>query len=304
MNIFQRWILTACAGFLVAETSVARAWDNDGHEAVTAVALQYAPTLRPKVAAVVARLPASKSWKRLEATGLSKHNPYQTQKSDPDGWVKALPSQVELAATFPDWARDYKGYVPSRYEKLHFYDLDFASGDDHFIETPNALTVLVPFEKSFRKSSPGEQAWELVWIMHIVGDLHQPLHCASRAVPGKGESDHGGNSITYERAKLHAFWDHLPDRSFGKDPSRYAASLLAGMNSLPSASKRALMKQAEDLNPNHWVKEGRELIVKIGYPADGRVPAGEYDADARQIADRQILLAGLRLSHVLEQVLR
>src|SRR6476646_5281439 len=88
---------------LLLMTQAVFAWGNAGHEAVVAVALQIDPSLRPRVEAILTDLPNSQNWKDLEASGISK--PHPVEKQDPDGWVKALATNPEKAATFPDWAR-------------------------------------------------------------------------------------------------------------------------------------------------------------------------------------------------------
>src|SRR5262249_47750272 len=105
----------------------ALAWDSPGHEAVVAVALKIDPALGTRLTNILKYLPASTNWQDLEKTGLIPDSPnhHQTEKSDPDGWVRDVGSQPEKAATFSDWLRDYEGYRPAKYDKWHYYDLDF-----------------------------------------------------------------------------------------------------------------------------------------------------------------------------------
>ena len=115
------------------------------------------------------------------------------------------------------------------------------------------------------------------------------------------KSDHGGNGVAYEHMKLHAFWDHLPDHSAQNNPEAYAASLVAQLNKMKKPARDAFDEKANDLEPNHWIQEGRDLIVKIGYPSDAKV--ANYDVEAHAIVDAQILLAGARLAKILQNKL-
>ena len=295
------WLLAICAGGLLVSPRVARGWGNAGHEAVVAVALQFDPSLRPRVEAILTNLPASQKWKDLRATGLIPHNLYQTEKKDPDAWVKALASDAEKAATFPDWARDYEGYRRQEYAKWHFMDLDYDNPEDQrFVERPNSLTMLPVLEAELKTADAGERAWALAWVMHLVGDMHQPLHDATRSLPNdETKSDHGGNDVAYENMKLHAFWDHLPDHSAQNNPPAYAAGLLASLKKMKKSARAEFEKKSSDLDPEHWVAEGHDLICTIGYPSDQKV--ANYDAAAHRIADAQVLLAGVRLAKLLER---
>ena len=64
-------------------------------------------------------------------------------------------------------------------------------------------------------ASDADKAVALCWILHIAGDLHQPLHTVALfSRPWFPEGDRGGNSIevewTPENSNLHAVWDALP----------------------------------------------------------------------------------------------
>jgi hypothetical protein len=54
-----------------------------------------------------------------------------------------------------------------------------------------------------------EKAWALRFFVHLVGDLHQPLHVTSRCTKAMPECDAGGNlfPLTGTPNELHALWD-------------------------------------------------------------------------------------------------
>jgi hypothetical protein len=292
--------ITSLVAISLAITTQCFGWGNSGHKAVVEVALELKPALRKQLSTILKDLPQSEQWKKLKESGLKKPNPYETEKSDPDGWVADLVNHPEKAGTFADWARDYKGYTGNKYDKIHFYNADFDDiNSTRFVDTPNALTALGPFQSTVKAKKGGERAWALVWILHIVGDLHQPLHCTARAVPGTGKSDHGGNGVNYKSTSLHSYWDHLPDKAY-KNGS-YASTLVAGLNSMSPSARAKFQARTNNLQPSHWVKEGHDLIYGIGYPDDHKVT--NYDAEAHKIANEQVLLAGARLVKVLEQSL-
>src|SRR5437867_3185221 len=64
------------------------------------------------------------------------------------------------------------------------------------------------------------KAYDLAWMLHLVGDVHQPLHMANQygsmfQSPAQG-NDAGGNGIPVQYAgyhELHGFWDGAPGDS-------------------------------------------------------------------------------------------
>jgi hypothetical protein len=68
-----------------------------------------------------------------------------------------------------------------------------------------------------------EKAYDLGWLLHLVGDLHQPMHAVNGISVTLPEGDRGGNlveikGVTDGASELHAFWDEvLGNSSGGKD---------------------------------------------------------------------------------------
>jgi nuclease S1 len=137
----------------------------------------------------------------------------------------------------------------------------------------------------------------LKYVLHFVGDLHQPLHAGR---PG----DRGGNEIMVDffgdagdqerRNNLHSVWDSQMLRR-------------AGMR-WPEASNRLYSQIADDevqswqtLNVREWADESFRLDEEFVYgklPRDGRI-RNEYYKPALGIAEVQLLKGGIRLAHLL-----
>ena len=143
-------------------------------------------------------------------------------------------------------------------------------------------------------SDQDERRWALVWLLHLVGDLHQPLHVGRFG-------DEGGNLYPVEdpgrrnRAilNLHRYWDELPGPSNlrGGKLEKRAAELLARHSPPPQKSITA------------WRNESHALLAEA-YPSarDGLLPVitDEFSARAGQIAEQRIVAAGYRLGRLLE----
>jgi hypothetical protein len=153
---------------------------------------------------------------------------------------------------------------------------------------------------------------DLVWMLHLVGDLHQPLHAIVRytgQISGPG-GDRGGNlelvtPATGETLPLHFYWD----RMFGGYSSVFGAIFdaddQAGLgNVMPDAAK------AQILDPDTWAQESFELAKQNAYAAPIRTDktavqlTRDYETNARNVAPSQAALAAARLANLLNAVLK
>ncbi|MES2596275.1 MAG: S1/P1 nuclease [Verrucomicrobiota bacterium] len=197
----------------------------------------------------------------------------------------------------------------------------------------------VVHELSDPKSDKAGAAVNLCWLFHLVGDTHQPCHCAQLFVPGKLESgDRGGNSIHVfgfknsnpglENDVLHSFWDSLMNGS--KNGITDIAERISPLKQEPQ-----LWAQAEKLapitDPRQWLREGHALAVSAVYspallarlaavepvnnPGPGKsdkvmmisMPSGaleSYISDARKVARQQVVTAGVRLAEAIKHCVK
>jgi S1/P1 Nuclease len=165
--------------------------------------------------------------------------------------------------------------------------------------------------------------------MHLVGDLHQPLHAVNGISDTLPDGDKGGNrvlvtGVNQGAPELHAFWDDLLGKPAGADRTTHrprldkdAAAADEVIDSVPKVRSR---KTADNLDPAEWAKESFDIAKRDAYdlqlepitidkpPKD---PVEEltteltdkYDATAKRDAQRQVRLAGHRLALMLKQVL-
>ena len=144
---------------------------------------------------------------------------------------------------------------------------------------------------------PREERREaLMFLVHLVGDVHQPLHCADR-------NDAGGNRLTVvffnAASSLHMVWDVglIEKRTF--DFGEYVIALETDW--LPGKDVAALRKG----DPVDWALESHEAAVKVAYgqlPPDYVLGEAYYQA-SRPVLDRQLAVAGLRLARLLNETL-
>ena len=293
-----------CAGIVtLALSSSANAWGPVGHAAVGGIADRLlVAAAREQVAALL--------------VGDLDHN------GNPSGRTR-----LEEVASWPDEIRGSAADRPNR----HFDDLPAcgtlpatptwcpADGEcaTHQID---ALKVTLA-----DKSAPMRDRNEaLKWIVHLVGDLHQPLHSVSNFYRnGQQDKEHntddrGGNDLHVKlpgsgiTEKLHHVWDSdLVSLTFG-----HAAT---DTTLLSSATLDGLAAQASQLPPSKtvgttiaWAKESNHLARTTAYKSSGFVCGIPVDATttlskgyvtkAERVVHAQIELAGMRLATLLNEV--
>ncbi len=154
-----------------------------------------------------------------------------------------------------------------------------------------------------------ERAAHLSWVLHLVGDMHQPLHTVALVNSVYPNGDRGGNDI-YVRVtanrkaiNLHAFWDGLLGTSHDVRKARNEATRLHQTIEVEPVERNA---KARD-----WVVEMRVLAIDhvylkgalSGATKDTQeqapvLPEG-YTSTAKAIAERQAVLAAKRMAYIL-----
>jgi hypothetical protein len=152
-------------------------------------------------------------------------------------------------------------------------------------------------------TTPAERLLALKFLIHFIGDLHQPLHAADHA-------DRGGNCIGLasphgQASNLHGFWDVDVVEALGHSPEQIADKLDARL----AAADHAGWAQG---TAKSWAMESFELARRDVYALPS-VPtclhrgfvalSPEYEARAQKDAATQLLKAGLRIATVLNEAL-
>jgi S1/P1 nuclease len=312
-------ILVALGLAVLGFAPPAAAWNNKGHMAVAFVAYQQlTPAVRDRV------------------DRLLRMNPYYRR------WIAMIPSTVPagernlavfmMAATWPDQIKsdpEYRddgtqgGNRPSgaqsarnlgyadmfRHKYWHFVDTPFSAlAGAHLpsIPAPNAQDRIVVFLSVLASPSAAEvlKSYDLTWLLHLVGDIHQPLHAATRVTSGRLDGDNGGNSVQMcedtacsVRTNLHGMWDGL----LGSQED-VASAVAAGRRLAAAPPERVRV-----LDPAQWVQESFGLARSDVYQLPVRDGVGPfsltsaYRGHARQVGEARVALAGARLAAVLNR---
>ena len=83
---------------------------------------------------------------------------------------------------------------------------DFAPADTNAVERLGAMTAVL----RDAAQPDSARAIALAWVLHLGGDIVQPLHSSAHITPTEPEGDQGGNLYKLNgRNNLHSYWDGL-----------------------------------------------------------------------------------------------
>jgi hypothetical protein len=146
-------------------------------------------------------------------------------------------------------------------------------------------------------ASQAARAEALRYLLHFVGDLHQPLHVGDRG-------DRGGNDVKVrwrgKETNLHAVWDSDLLTAWSVSEGRYLQTLRGRIQRMtPEERGRIASGSVEG-----WTLDGgsfsRDVVYRV--PAGGEIPP-EYLRAAGPVLDLVLIQAGLRLARVLNEAL-
>jgi hypothetical protein len=204
-------------------------------------------------------------------------------------------STIEAVASWADeYRHDHRETAP-----WHYIDIPLADSQiDVARECPNGNCVIVKTEQFLavlKDANAGKdaKAQALRFVIHFVGDLHQPLHVADNG-------DKGGNRryVIFERHpdNLHSLWDTGLLQHINRNPSVLAVELEGRIT--PQDRAEWVQGSIEE-----WALEGHRLAQRVAYGDLGNgnpamiTPAYEHEADP--VIETQLEKAGVRLAYLL-----
>lgn len=213
-----------------------------------------------------------------------------------------------------NWADRIKSH-DKRFNQWHFIDLPLSvhNAPTQPMNKKNAVFAIEKAKKTLaaRYATNKNKLRSLKFLVHIVGDIHQPLHTVNRYTWRKPRGDFGGNSFYIfrpdnKKVSLHFYWD----RGLGLFGYYNRAYPVHRIKIIKVA--KALEWKFRGLRNNTelierptiaWANEGRYLSGHVVYNTkEGAVPDKQYIAQGKELVQERIALAGFRLANILNKL--
>jgi len=255
------------------------AWNAEGHRLIAQIAYDY-------------MTPTAKSRFQVAHPALDKH-----QKP---------PSFIE-AATWLDTLREEDSKA---LRAMHYIDLPIITEGMHAPKL-KPMNGLIAYNQSKamlldNHTSSLERIVALRVLIHVAGDLHQPLHAATRVTRAYPEGDAGGNRVALPKNKiaknLHAYWDRaggiLIYQTDDRNPEKRIRQRARALEDTWPCRLELV-----DNDPMHWVAESHDLAVSEAYAMTAKnFSSGAYQSTVSRVAAKRLAVAGCRLAAVLNQI--
>ena len=259
----KRQILSLCTLFVTAVVLIS--WGVTGHRTIGRIASNH---LSPQASAAVRELLGNETLAEASTWADEVRNQPDYKHTGPWHYIN-----LPLGLTEPAFEQAVKGMTQE-----------------------NVYSALLQQEQVLGStaSSKQQKIEALKFIVHFIGDLHQPMHVSR-------EEDKGGNTIQVNYAgvgtNLHALWDSklldhlgLDDQQLAQKVDQVSAAQVAAWQSDP------LIK---------WIWESYEISSKLYAEIDamnGRSIDDSYYQAHIQIVQQRIEMAGVRLAGVLNRI--
>lgn len=236
--------------------SIALGWGREGHAVIAQIADDY---LSPQARIQVNRLLAQEPGASLESIA--------------------------------SWADEHRNSVTSKWHYVNFRQGEGA----HYTpaDCPGGECVVAAIEREEavlrdKAASDEDRLTALKYLVHLVGDAHQPLHAGYY-------EDKGGNTyqVRWEGSgtNLHHLWDTGLIETFDASPLELARRL------------EYTQRVSIGGTPVDWVEEGARIVGSPGFYPGRQVPAS-YASTWRPVVEARLLQGGLRLAEVLNRDLQ
>jgi len=280
--------------------SSAVAWNAAGHRLVAAIAWEHLrPEARDEVTLLLRKHPDHGRWLKRAGEEDSERRVFIEASTWPDDIRK---DQRFYSAGSDDPTPTLPGFPDmERRRSWHYVNIPLNATPDATPLSGQIDRQLVALVKTLG-TSDAERTYALPWVIHLVGDAHQPLHTSVR-LDASGKWDKLGNGLEVQNpfnprkpvSTLHAFWDDLPGPPW-----------LRG-DRLDQASRTLMADHPRPARPTssqRWIEESWQIARDSAYPPENTaVPTitETFFEKSREIADRRVVQAGYRLADLLNQ---
>lgn len=284
----------------------AAAWSPAGHMVTGAMTFELLARLDPAALDGVIEL-------------LRQHPHHDGLLTALDDSLDADERRVALLMQGARWADDVRSPPWDEYSEptWHYVNFRYQAPDLRPPRSPQRdgflLWALDENTRRLASESAQVRAVALTWLLHLVGDLHMPLHDIAVIDGARPDGDRGGN-LTFVRSaadartvNLHWLWDGLlidtGEFSAARDRSTALLHTYAAAIAGPGATAGAVDFRS-------WAEEGARIAVTSGY-LDGTLGTGTsedglllppgYVDSVRPVAEQRAVIAAYRLARMLAE---
>jgi hypothetical protein len=219
------------------------------------------------------------------------------------------------------WADDTKTKENGRWHFINYHFRPDGGLTENKPDEENVVWAIKKFVKVLGdKAYPDdERADALRYILHFVGDVHQPLHAAARDTDERPEGDRGGNAFPiappakwpeglFVPDNLHALWDAgcglLGQASHPLDQD--SMKTVSGLtDTIRAENPRVAFEKVAVQDFQVWAQESLEVAKTLAYQLkEGSAPSAGYLYAGREASAKRIALAGYRLADLLNKIVK
>lgn len=243
-------------------------------------------------------------------------------------------AQVNHFAITGCWPDDLKEMGVRSFDTWHYTNIPY---NPDGLETPptpevNVVWAIRQTRRVLRsnKAADVDKARHLAFLVHFVGDIHQPLHSTTMYSLEQPDGNRGGNDFRL-RGKwrnLHMLWDdgcgwtsdYNNIRPYGKPKKPLPTPAIERLQTLArevmAEHPPETLPGLEEQDPKAWAQESHRLAVKYAYGGlqenrNGRTrsirpgdrPTDLYLQQGQDVVRAQLCRAGYRLGSLLNETL-
>jgi nuclease S1 len=208
----------------------------------------------------------------------------------------------------------------------HYRDFFWKQQGGQVVDLPDAkpdpgeLLDQLPLQKSAAVTTDpaqaGARAVAVAWLLHLAGDIHQPLHCSARVTAHQPKGDGGGNLFklerfpnSNERNNLHKVWDAGVDIAVPRKTNESTSAHLerAAAIAVTAHPKASMVDRLKPGQFREWCRESVAAAQVAAYPPPPTLkqlerPRGSYFVRVGTVSLERVALGGYRLASLLEEI--
>ena len=301
---FRRFLALILLGVTFFSPLSAEAWNAAGHRLIARIAWDFLdPQTRLEVADLLRTHPDYVRWQQRG----------QDRDADRNAFIEAStwPDEIRKDTRFYEVGRDAASKT-----LLGFPDME-QHREWHYVNRPVGSDLPENYSRGLldqalpamaqtitaKKASLTQRSYALPWLIHLVGDAHQPLHTSRKPLGGSplqfADEQKWANPFNPQKPplSLHGFWDSLPGPLWlrGARLDEQSKALVASFPYRHYSGESA-----------QWLDESWQIARKSGYPSEeepGKTLSAAFHQKSRDIAERRLAEAAYRLADLLNRLI-